>query len=94
MVNIFTNSWRRSGLIALLIYGAFIADAQGKEPRYKTHTTVDFDEALVEGKSRKPYAAYLSQDKDYAMDNLSDWQMDMQKSIEMTQARLEYGRVE
>jgi hypothetical protein len=96
MINISAGRWHIQGLLIFsLIWSFFMEEAHGKAAvRYKTHTTVDFEEALVEGKSRKPYAAYLSQDKDYAMENLSDWDMDLQKSISDTQARLEYGRVE
>jgi hypothetical protein len=56
--------------------------------KYKKSTVVDFEGALVEGKSRKPYSAYLTQQKDSAFGELHQWQPDLDKSLEDSQTRL------
>lgn len=56
--------------------------------KYKKQTTVDFDDALIEGKSRKPYATYLSQQKTSTFNNLNDWDLDLEKNIEQSVTRI------
>lgn len=56
--------------------------------RYKKSTVVDFEGALVEGKSRKPYSAYLTQQKDSAFGELHQWQPDLDKSLLDTQTKM------
>ena len=58
-------------------------------PKYKKSTVVDFEGALVEGKSRKPYSAYLTQQKDSAFGELHQWQPDLDKRLLDTQTRLD-----
>ena len=57
------------------------------EQKYKKSTVIDFDGALVEGKSRKPYSAYLTQQKDSAFGELHQWQPDLEKRLLDSQAR-------
>jgi len=64
----------------------FTAEAGAK---YKKSTTVDFEGALVEGKSRKPYSAYLSQQKESAFGALHRWEPDLDKRLLDSQTRLE-----
>jgi hypothetical protein len=52
-----------------------------KQVHYKKQTTVDFEDALIEGKSRKPYSAYLSKQKSYEMRNLFDWDLDWEHRV-------------
>src|ERR1700739_2636075 len=56
--------------------------------KYKKSTVVDFEGALVEGKSRKPYSAYLTQQKESAYGDLHTWQPDLDKSIADSQTKL------
>lgn len=60
-----------------------------KAPRYKKSTVVDFEGALVEGKSRKPYSAYLTQQKESAFGDLHQWQPDLDRSLLESQRRLD-----
>ena len=57
-----------------LVFFSNISD--GKELKYKKQTNVDFEEALVEGKSRKPYSSYLTQQKESAFSDLYEWSPD------------------
>lgn len=50
-------------------------------PKYKKNTVIDFEGALVEGKSRKPYSSYLSQEHKGGFDSLSNWKPDLRKKI-------------
>ncbi len=56
--------------------------------KYKKSTVVDFEGALVEGKSRKPYSAYLTQQKDSAFGALHQWHTDLDKSLLDTQTKM------
>jgi|GEM_PF-5198942 len=58
-------------------------------PKYKKSTSVDFEGALVEGKSRKPYSAYLTQQKDSAFGELHRWLPDLDKRLLDSQTRLD-----
>lgn len=68
---------------------AFTAGAAEKSARYKKNTVIDFEGALVEGKSRKPYSAYLTQQKESAFADLNQWQPDITKSIKDSRERLD-----
>lgn len=57
--------------------------------KYKKSTSVDFEGALVEGKSRKPYSAYLTQQKDSAFGELHRWQPDLDKRLLDSQNRMD-----
>lgn len=65
------------------------ANAAEKVPKYKKNTVVDFEGALVEGKSRKPYSAYLTQQKESAFSDLNEWQPDVSKSLTDARERLD-----
>lgn len=56
---------------------------------YKKKTVVDFEEALIEGKSRKPYSAYLYQQKAPDASALAEWQLDFQKRAGMSRTKIE-----
>jgi hypothetical protein len=65
------------------------AESNSSTPRYKKQTVVDFEAALVEGKSRKPYSAYLTQQKESAFSDLHRWEPDLDRSLLESQRRLE-----
>ncbi len=86
MINFPSPKRRLRGLIlflALMMSPLGISVVQGAESatRYKKQTVVDFEGALVEGKSRKPYSAYLTQQKEAAFGELHSWQPDLNKSL-------------
>ena len=69
-------------LAVILLHFIFIPLARSEKPvRYKKQTVVDFEDALVEGKSRKPYSAYLSKQKSEEMHDLFDWDLDLNHRI-------------
>jgi hypothetical protein len=83
-------SWRAAryrllGLVALLS----LAPSAIAAPKYKKSTVVDFEGALVEGKSRKPYSTYLTQQKDGAFGDLHRWQLDLDKRLLDSQTKLD-----
>ena len=61
----------------------------GDKVRYKTNTVVDFEETTVEGKSRKPYSAYLFEQQNPDTEDLANWQPDLNKQIELAAEKLE-----
>lgn len=71
-------------LLALLMSPSLALGAA----KYKKSTVIDFEGALVEGKSRKPYSAYLTQQKDSAFGELHQWQPDLDKSLQDSQTKL------
>ena len=79
------------GLVIMLMVAPPIAlSASGAQaPRYKKSTVVDFEGALVEGKSRKPYSAYLTQQKESAFSDLHQWQPDLDRSLLDSQRRMD-----
>lgn len=97
MVNFFMQHFKHSGIrilwvVAILLLCPFFArsaDAGEKAPRYKKNTVVDFEGALVEGKSRKPYSAYLTQQKESAFSDLNQWQPDISKTLKDSRDRLD-----
>jgi hypothetical protein len=94
MINIFSPTPTSGGLIfwitlLLMVSPPAIFPAEGKAPKYKKQTVVDFEGALVEGKSRKPYSAYLTQQKEAAFSELHTWQPDLEKSLRDSQTRMD-----
>jgi hypothetical protein len=75
--------------LILMVSPPLISTAEAAAPKYKKSTVVDFEGALVEGKSRKPYSAYLTQQKDSAFGELHQWQPDLDKSLLDSQRRLD-----
>ncbi len=53
-----------------------------RELMNKKNTVVDFEGALVEGKSRKPYSSYLTQQKESAFEELHQWSPDLEKGLQ------------
>lgn len=90
MINIFT--WKPGPrslflwVVLVFMYPglAIEASAEGKAIRYKKQTVVDFEDALIEGKSRKPYSAYLSKQKDEEMRGLFDWDLDWERRVRLS----------
>jgi hypothetical protein len=76
------------GLVLLLFVSVAVPAAESA-PKYKKQTVVDFEGALVEGKSRKPYSAYLTQQKDSAFSDLNQWQPDLNHSLLESQRRMD-----
>lgn len=86
----------RSGILVVAFTIGFMAmpaaapSAYGEAgKRYKKNTVVDFEGALVEGKSRKPYSAYLTQQKESAFSDLSQWSPDLDRSLFDSQRRMD-----
>lgn len=93
MINFCSPTPRTGGLILslfLLVSPPVVLSAEGaqKTPRYKKSTVVDFEGALVEGKSRKPYSAYLTQQKDSAFGELHQWSPDLEHSLLESERRV------
>ena len=64
---------------------AFVPIAEAEKPvRYKKQTVVDFEDALIEGKSRKTYSAYLTKQKEEEMRNLFHWDLDWERRIRLS----------
>lgn len=94
MLNIFSKSIRKAKPVFWLLFAVFLGTAlpltvDAAAPKYKKSTVVDFEGALVEGKSRKPYSAYLTQQKDSAYGELHQWQPDLNKRLQDAQTRLD-----
>jgi hypothetical protein len=75
--------------LVLALFATFAVPTAESAPRYKKQTVVDFEGALVEGKSRKPYSAYLTQQKDSAFSDLNQWQPDLNHSLLESQRRMD-----
>ncbi len=60
--------------------------------RYKKQTVVDFEDALIEGKSRKPYSAYLSKQKSEEMRDLFDWDLDWAHRVRLSQDEVKFRK--
>lgn len=82
-------SLRQGSLILAVLLAPPFSGLAVAAPKYKKSTTVDFEGALVEGKSRKPYSAYLTQQKDSAFGELHQWQPDLDKSLLDSQTKLD-----
>lgn len=96
MINFQGSPAKRGGsilgrwLLIFTILAAFLAASSSEAaPKYKKSTVVDFEGALVEGKSRKPYSAYLTQQKDSAFSDLHGWLPDLDKRLLDSQNRLD-----
>jgi len=76
------------GLSAILMANPFTTQV-AEATKYKKSTVVDFEGALVEGKSRKPYSAYLTQQKESAFSDLSQWSPDLDRSLFDSQRRMD-----
>ena len=72
--------------LALLCCPALAISAHAT--KYKKTTEIDFEGSMVEGKSRKPYSAYLTQQKESAFGDLQQWQPDLDKSLLDSQTKL------
>lgn len=88
MVN-FRSGWGYGGTLAAFTLLLLLPSPAEAAPRYKKSTVVDFEGALVEGKSRKPYSAYLTQQRDAAFGPLHTWRPDLTKKLLDSQYRLE-----
>jgi hypothetical protein len=91
MINFLARIGKKAGwtLFALLLL-SLVAPNQGQgATKYKKSTTVDFDEALIEGKSRKPYSAYLYQQQNASPDALAAWDLDFKKRSAMSRSKFE-----
>jgi hypothetical protein len=76
------------GFTAILMASPFTTPV-AEATKYKKSTVVDFEGALVEGKSRKPYSAYLTQQKESAFSDLSQWSPDLDRSLYDSQRRMD-----
>lgn len=76
-------------LIFLMSPPAVLSAEGASAPKYKKNTVVDFEGALVEGKSRKPYSAYLTQQKESAFGELHNWAPDLEKSLKDSKHRVD-----
>lgn len=78
---LFSSYTQQVLLLALVFFASTsLTEAKAtKSPKYKSRTVVDFEGALVEGKSRKPYSTYLTQQKDSAFSDLHSWKPDIEK---------------
>jgi hypothetical protein len=72
----------------LAFVAALALSTHAEAAKYKKSTVIDFEGALVEGKSRKPYSAYLTQQKDSAFGELHQWAPDLDKSLADSQSKL------
>jgi hypothetical protein len=93
MVN---NSWaqirvsvRQLTLVVAVLLAPPLNGLAVAATKYKKSTSVDFEGSMVEGKSRKPYSAYLTQQKDSAFSELHQWQPDLNKSLLDAQTKLD-----
>jgi hypothetical protein len=77
------------GLLMAVVAPLAMPTAEGAEKHYKKSTVVDFEGALVEGKSRKPYSAYLTQQKDSAFNDLHSWEPDLDRSLFEAQRKMD-----
>ncbi len=87
MLNKGSTGWIRPTLVMGMAMMALLqpvhADATDSAPkRFKKQTVVDFEDALIEGKSRKPYSAYLSKQKKDEFQDLFSWELDLDKRVQ------------
>jgi hypothetical protein len=82
-------SLRQAWLILAVLMAPPFSGLAAAAPKYKKSTSVDFEGSMVEGKSRKPYSAYLTQQKDSAFGDLHQWQPDLDKSLLDSQTKLD-----
>ncbi len=91
MINIFRILPKPRALwfVPLLMLSPVAVSSVEAAAKYKKSTVVDFEGALVEGKSRKPYSAYLTQQKDSAFGEMHRWLPDLDKRLLDSQTRLD-----
>ena len=77
--------------ISILALGLAIANSAFCEPQYKRKTIIDFDEALVEGKTRKPQSSFLSEKQGSLFSGLAEWSPDFNKKIEDSKIEVRNG---
>ena len=85
------NNLRRWALLVILA-GFCLPSLAIAEPRYKKNTVVDFEGATVEGKSRKPYSAYVSEKAMAAADDLAAWEPDFNEKLQLSRRQWEHKR--
>jgi hypothetical protein len=83
------TGWRSLGLALAILLSPPVSSLCEGAPKYKKSTVVDFEGALVEGKSRKPYSAYLTQQRESAFSDLHQWKPDIERSLKQSQIRLD-----
>ena len=74
-------------LLAWLVIPSTPTQAESKNS-YKQKTFINFEESLVEGKSRSPYSSYLFKKKEAALNDLSQWKPDWRTSIRQSRDKL------
>ena len=74
--------------LAILLSPPVCSLAEGAT-KYKKSTVVDFEGSMVEGKSRKPYSTYLTQQKDSAFNDLYSWKPDIERSLQQSKTRMD-----
>lgn len=81
------NNCARWALILLAL--GFLLPGIALAEKYKKNTVVDFDGATVEGKSRKPYSAYVSEKAMAATDDLAAWEPDFNEKLQLSRRKWE-----
>jgi hypothetical protein len=77
-------------LVSIIMLAPPVAfQSEAAAPKYKKNTVIDFEGALVEGKSRKPYSSYLTQQKESAFADLHTWEPDLDRNLLESQRRLD-----
>lgn len=91
MINITAPSVRSilACCVGIILSASLCLAKAEASPAYKKKTVIDFDGATIEGKSRKPYSAYLSKQRDPAMDDLVKWKFNWQRNLEHSRESLE-----
>lgn len=88
------NFLRASGpLLKLGVILALAASSEAfAEVKYKKNTTVDFEGATIEGKSRKPYSAYVSQKAQKGAADLAEWNPDFSQRLKLSRRKWEHSK--
>ena len=93
MINLLHGKLKFALLVAFWSLAIFLSPLSHlnafSEAKYKKQTVVDFEGAMVEGKSRKPYSAYLTQQKENAFADLNDWSPDLDHAFWASEQRIE-----
>ena len=95
MINIYNKSPSRitSLLWVAAVFSIFSVSAPAAlakaSPHYKQKSVVDFDDAVVEGKSRKPYSTYLSKENEGNFSDVNSWSLDFSKRLKHSQLKAE-----
>ncbi len=75
--------------LLILMLSPLVVQTAESAQKYKKSTVIDFEGSMVEGKSRKPYSTYLTQQKDSAFGELHGWTPDLDKRLLDAQTRLD-----